>query len=468
MKPVAGVVLAAGLSRRFQGNKLLGLVAGQPMICRVVAAALGSRLNPVVVVLGHESELLRAALAPFADPRLHIVQNPRFAEGQSTTVVAGLRALPEDCPAAMFLMGDQPLIEPAIIDRLIESHALDAICHPMVAGRLRNPVIFARRFFPDILALAGDSGARAVIAANPEAVGTVEFDREGPFMDVDSNAELERLAPPISPLVLIKGAGEMASAVAWRLWQARLRRICMLELEKPLAVRRAVSFCSALEGGTTVVEGVSARLVEDAAGVRDCWAAGEIALALSRRWPAFGFSPDVVVDAILAKRNLGTGLDEAPLVVALGPGFEAGRDCHIVVETNRGHDLGRLIETGSAEPNTGVPGAIAGHQAERVLRAPAAGVFTSDHAIGDQVAAGETVGEIAGQPVVAELDGVLRGLLRPGTEIAAGRKLGDIDPRGRAEYCTTISDKARAIAGSVLEAVMRQANRGATNRGLEG
>ncbi len=463
MRPVAGVVLAAGLSRRFQGNKLLSEVAGQAMIRRVVLAALDSSLAPVVVVLGHESERLQAVLAPFADARLHIVVNPRFAEGQSTTVVAGLRALPDECPAAMFLMGDQPLIEPAIIDRLIESHPVDGICHPLVGGRLRNPVIFARRFFADILALTGDSGARAIIAANPEAVVSLGFDREGPFMDIDSNDELDRLAVPgISPFVLIKGAGEMASAVAWRLYQANIRRICMLELENPLAVRRAVSFCSALEDGTTVVEGVTARLVDDTGGMEAAWGRGEIALALSARRPALGPRPDIVVDAILAKRNLGTSRDEAPQVVALGPGFEAGRDCHMVVETNRGHNLGRLIAEGSAEPNTGVPGAIAGHDAERVLRAPAAGIFSSAYAIGDRVRAGETVGEIGGQAVVAELDGVLRGLLRPGTEIGAGRKLGDIDPRGRPEYCTSISDKARAIAGAVLEAVMRHANRGAT------
>ncbi len=431
------------------------------MIRRVVGAALASSLSSVVVVLGHESERLRQALAPLANARLHIVVNPSYADGQSTTVVAGLKALPDDCPAAMFLMGDQPLIEPAIIDRLIESHAADGICHPLVAGRLRNPVIFARRFFPDILALTGDTGARAIIAANPEAVRTVDYGREAPFMDVDSNDELGRLAAPaVSPFVLIKGAGEMASAVAWRLHQANIRRICMLELEKPLAVRRAVSFCSALESGTMVVEGVTARLVESAEGVRESWAGGEIALALSRHWATFDLKPDVVVDAILAKRNLGTRRDEAPLVVALGPGFAAGEDCHIVVETNRGHNLGRLIEDGSAEPNTGIPGAISGHQADRVLRAPAIGTFSSDRAIGDSVAAGETVGEIGGQAVLAGIDGVLRGLLRPGTEIAAGRKLGDIDPRGRPEYCTTISDKARAIAGSVLEAVMRHANRG--------
>ncbi|MFO1361946.1 MAG: hypothetical protein U1F45_05635 [Burkholderiales bacterium] len=145
-------------------------------------------------------------------------------------------------------------------------------------------------------------------------------------------------------------------------------------------------------------------------------------------------------------------------MIALGPGFEAGADCHLVIETNRGHDLGRILVAGSAEPNTGVPGAIAGYTDERVLRAPAAGVFRSERAIGDRVAQGEVIGEVAGQPVAASLAGVLRGLIRPGTLVERGLKLGDIDPRGRAEYCDTISDKARAIAGAALEAVLRYRN----------
>ena len=146
-------------------------------------------------------------------------------------------------------------------------------------------------------------------------------------------------------------------------------------------------------------------------------------------------------------------------MIALGPGFTAGVDCHLVIETNRGHDLGRIIASGSAEPNTGVPGDIAGHTDERVLRAPAAGTFDSQRAIGDSVRRNDVIGQVAGQPVTARLDGMLRGLIRPGTAVTAGLKLGDIDPRAKREHCDTISDKARAIAGAALEAVMRYCNR---------
>ena len=264
---------------------------------------------------------------------------------------------------------------------------------------------------------------------------------------------------PLSPIIVIRGAGEMASAIAWRLYRTNMRRICMLELPGPLAVRRQVSFCTALEGGGASVEGVEAVSAASVEAIQAAWDSAKIAVVLTRDWERIQvLAPDILVDAILAKRNIATAKDQAPLVIALGPGFEAGRDCHMVIETNRGHDLGRIIETGAAEPNTGDPGNIAGFTTERLLRAPVPGRFETTHGIGDRVAKGETIGQVGGAPVIAGLDGILRGLIRNGSEIPAGLKLGDIDPRGKSEYCSTISDKARAIAGSVLEGVMRHLN----------
>lgn len=264
---------------------------------------------------------------------------------------------------------------------------------------------------------------------------------------------------PLSPFILIRGAGEMASAVAWRLFMANMGRICMLELANPMAVRRLVSFCTALDEGSAMVEGVAAVTAAGAEEIHAAWAKGKIAVVLNEDWERIEtLAPDIVVDAILAKRNIATNKDQAPLVIALGPGFEAGKDCHMVIETNRGHDLGRIIEAGSAAPNTGNPGNIAGFTGERVLRAPATGRFETSRRIGDMIAAGETVGQVGSAPVIAGLDGILRGLIRDGTSIPADRKLGDIDPRAKLEYCATISDKARAIAGSVLEGIMRHRN----------
>lgn len=264
----------------------------------------------------------------------------------------------------------------------------------------------------------------------------------------------------ISPTVLIRGAGEMASAVAWHLHMANIRRICMTELDAPLCVRRTVSFCTAVNEGWATVEGVDAHIARDRAEIERAWREDSIAVVPRRRWDSIAdLSPDIVVDAVLAKHNTATSITDADLVIALGPGFVAGCDCHVVIETNRGHHLGRIITTGKAEANTSVPGDIAGHTQARVLRAPASGVFKSAHRIGDRVNQGDAVGQVDDRPVVATIDGILRGLILPGTLVRAGLKLGDIDPRANSEYCHTISDKARAIAGAVLEAVMRHCNK---------
>jgi len=252
----------------------------------------------------------------------------------------------------------------------------------------------------------------------------------------------------------------MASAVACRLYMANLRRICMLDLAQPLCVRRRVSFCVALESGRTEVEGVPARACRSRRDIEAAWRRGAIAVMLTTDWERLrGAAPEVLVDAILAKRNTGTRIGDAPLVIALGPGFRAQVDCHLVIETNRGHDLGRIIVAGPAAPNTGVPGEIAGHTADRVLRSPAAGVFVSPLEIGRKVRKGEVVGRVGVAPVRAAIGGVLRGLIGSRTRVSAGTKLGDVDPRGTVEHCSTISDKARAIAGAVLEGILRHCNR---------
>jgi xanthine dehydrogenase accessory factor len=169
-------------------------------------------------------------------------------------------------------------------------------------------------------------------------------------------------------------------------------------------------------------------------------------------------SPAVLVEATLAKHNLGTSIYDAPLVIALGPGHMAKKDAHMVVETNRGHNLGRIFTEGGAEPDSGIPGDIAGYTVERVLRSPAEGIFEPLVKLGDLVENGQNVAWVADKPVSARLTGILRGLIRPGTTVFPHMKLGDIDPRGKVEYLDTISDKARAIGGSVLEAILRTYN----------
>ena len=261
-------------------------------------------------------------------------------------------------------------------------------------------------------------------------------------------------------IIAIKGAGEMASAVAWRLYMAGLRTIFMMEIAAPLAVRREVSFCEAVHDGSKTVEGVEALRASGAAQFHTIHGAGKIAVTVDPQWDTLKkIRPDVLVDAILAKKSLGIRKEEAGLVIGLGPGFVAGEDVHFVIETNRGHNLGRILSTGSAETDTGIPGPIEGITVERLLSAPAEGEFRSFRRIGDTVEKGEAVGDVEASPVVCRVGGVLRGLIRPGTMVRCGLKIGDIDPRGHVSYCFTISDKARAIAGSVLEAVLRVYNR---------
>jgi xanthine dehydrogenase accessory factor len=255
--------------------------------------------------------------------------------------------------------------------------------------------------------------------------------------------------------ILIKGAGEMASGIAWTLHRAGFRRILLLEVAEPIAVRRRVSFCEAVHNGSQSVEGVTARAVDDDAGMQAAWAENCLALRIDPQWRSLAtVAPQVVVDAILAKHNLGTRIDEADLVLGLGPGFIAGGDVHRVIETQRGHHLGRIIQTGAAAANSGVPGEIGGHTAARVLRAPADGLVENRVGIGDGVTAGQPVTAVAGKVVTAGIDGVVRGLIRDGRRVPRGLKIGDIDPRGDVGYCGTISEKARAIGGAVLLAIM--------------
>lgn len=261
-------------------------------------------------------------------------------------------------------------------------------------------------------------------------------------------------------VVLIRGAGEMATGVAHRLAQAHFK-VCLTDIAYPQAVRREVSFCEAVYDIEKSVEGVTAVRISDPAEISSTWASGRVPLLVDPQGRVRNvLQPDVVVDAILAKRNLGTTRDWAPLVVGLGPGFRAGDDVHMVVETNRGHDLGRLFLKGEAEPNTGVPGNVGGFAEERVLRAPQEGTFRyNSRRIGDLVEIEDVVAYVGEAPVKAPIRGVLRGLIRESIAVTRGMKVGDVDPRAEREHCFTISDKARAIAGGVLEGIMLFYNR---------
>jgi xanthine dehydrogenase accessory factor len=259
-------------------------------------------------------------------------------------------------------------------------------------------------------------------------------------------------------VILVKGGGEMATGVTHRLASCHLN-VCMTETSEPQAVRREVAFSEAIFDQEKEVEGVVAKRIELPEQIRKSWREGRIPILVDPEAKVKDFlKPDVLIDATLAKKNLGTGMTDALLVIGLGPGFQAGRDVHRVIETNRGHNLGRIISDGEAEPNTGIPGSIGGYGEERVIRAPEAGNFKASKKIGDGVRSGEKIGMVGNVAVLSRISGLIRGLLRDGTEVWEGMKLGDVDPRGIKADCYTISEKARTISGGVLQVIMEHFN----------
>ncbi len=255
-------------------------------------------------------------------------------------------------------------------------------------------------------------------------------------------------------LVVIRGAGDIASGIALRLFRAGMQ-VVMCDLTVPTSIRRTVCFSEAIRLGETSVEGVRGVLCADAAAARMAAAAGNVAVLVDPEAACVrDLAPDALVDAILAKRNLGTTRDMAPVVIGVGPGFTAREDCDAAVETMRGHYLGRVYYEGSPIPNTAVPGLIGGYAGERVMRAPADGVFEPCVEIGARVAAGDVCATVAGEPMRATIDGVVRGLLQAGIPVHKGMKCGDVDPRCHPEYIESASDKALAVGGGVLEAIL--------------
>jgi len=262
-------------------------------------------------------------------------------------------------------------------------------------------------------------------------------------------------------MVLIRGGGDLASGVALRLHRAGL---CLLitELPEPLVVRRRVSFAQAVFQGRTTVEGVIARRVEDLSQALKVMQRREIPVLVDPKAESLlelravlpNQEPVVLVDGRMIKRPPELNMQAATFVIGLGPGFVAGENCHAVVETQRGHNLGRVIWQGEPERNTGVPDRVTDHGADRVLYAPADGVLWAHAEIGDRLEAGQIVAEVAGEPVKAPFRGVLRGLLYPGLRVVRGLKIGDVDPRDDPRYCTLVSDKSLAIGGGVLEAIL--------------
>ena len=254
-------------------------------------------------------------------------------------------------------------------------------------------------------------------------------------------------------LVVVRGGGDIASGIIHRLFMAGYK-VVVLEIEKPLTIRRTVAFSQAIYSGEVTVEGVKGVKAKDLDHIMEILEEGYIPVYVDSKGDIIKeLKPLAVVDSILAKVNLGTSIDMAPITIGVGPGFEAGVDVDLAVETKRGHNLGRVIHEGKTAKNTGIPGDIIGYKEERVIRANYDGVVKPLYNIGDRVKAGDAVCKIGEKEVEAQIGGVLRGMITEGLFVHEGLKIGDIDPRGIVDHAFTISDKARAVGGGVLEGI---------------
>jgi xanthine dehydrogenase accessory factor len=255
-------------------------------------------------------------------------------------------------------------------------------------------------------------------------------------------------------LVLIRGGGDLGSGIAVRLVRSGFE-VVISELAEPRVVRRSIAFAEAVSEGQVQVEDITGQHIDDPAEIKGLVKKNIIPVLVDPELSLLEIiKPDVVVDARMKKEPPRRGKELATLVIGLGPGFSAGENCHAVIETNRGHNLGRVTWSGPAQQDTGIPGQVLGHDKDRVLRAPVAGQLQSGAKIGDRVKKGTLLALVGGQAVFSPFDGTLRGLMKPGSMVAAGEKIGDVDPRDDPTLCSRISDKSRAIGGAVLEAIL--------------
>lgn len=478
------VVLAAGLARRYGRNKLLELWQGKPLLTWTLTAVAAlpwpeCRLvysDPAVASLARQC-WLTARTGQAAAAALRLIYNSHPEAGQSQSIS---RSLDAGAPAGqadaglIYVVGDQPALTPETLLALARAYhrGPGSLVVPLYGQTPGNPVLFSSQWTAELRKLQGDRGGRQLLRRHPEAVTYVQVSQDAaPGQDVDQPADLARLPRPQpwrqagsavavsrprpQALAVVRGGGDIATGVISKLWHAGFP-VVVLEHPQPTAIRRTVALAQALYTGQTRVEDLTACRVESPAAALDLLQRRQIPILADPELESLAeLCPHIVIDAILAKKNLGLRPDLAPIVIALGPGFYAGRDCQAVIETNRGHQLGRVIWSGQAAADTGQPGVIAGYSTERVLRAPAAGCFHSDRQIGEHVRPGSVVAWVDAQPVKAEIGGVLRGLLPSGLTVTPGFKVGDIDPRDDPAYCQNISDKARAVGGGALEAVMQ-------------
>ena len=468
MKKIHAILLAAGNSRRFDGNKLLYPYRGKPMYRHIleriseaseaVSESNGWQMGTRVLISQYEEILKDGRREGYL-----CLKNTKPEQGISRSIRMGIEAVEasksyEPGDGILFSVCDQPKLTLETLKRLMESFVSSGkgICALAAAGdeaKMGNPVIFSDRYWGELKCLMKDQGGKVVVKKHLEDTVSVPAGDEAELQDIDYRADLK-------PFVIVRGGGDLATGTAHRLHREGCR-VLILETKRPACIRRQVSFCEAVYEGSMEVEGVTAVRMDGRLDLKKemekVWAESKIPVLVDPAGRSIeNLHPDVLVDAILAKKNLGTTKEMAPLTIGLGPGFTAGQDVDVVIETMRGSTLGKIYKEGSAIPNTGVPGMVAGYSKERVIHAPGSGQFQPERAIGDLVAKGDVLGFLMPDhiPVTASMPGLLRGMIREGYPVTKGLKIMDIEPRIEERgLCFQISDKAKKIGDSVYQVI---------------
>lgn len=447
---ITAIILAAGLSRRMKRNKMNLQIDGDSMLQTVFDTTFKTRFDEIIVVRTDE------VLPPKGNYKTVLNPNPEL--GISSSIRLGIDAADPASQGYVFLMGDQPFLEVATLKHLKHLFVKRPmrIIVPLYNGKPGSPVFFPAFLKEELRNLSGDKGGRQVMEHHSELVvnATVTSQREG--LDIDTKEEYDTHTARLT--VLVKGAGDLASGVIRALSQ-RGFNVIATEIERPSCIRTEVAYASCLYEGRKSFGGVTAVKAETMADVKAALANEQVPVLID---PSLAFldeiKPDVLVDAVIAKYNTGTTIGLAPIVIALGPGFTAGEDCHVVIETMRGEDLGKILTHGSALPNTGVPGILHGEAGNRVIHSPATGQLKRLKKPGDLVEKGEIIAMIGDVPVKTKLAGTLRGLIYDGFDVKAGLKIADVDPRVDPGLASIISDKADTLGQSVIRAIRQLKN----------
>lgn len=391
----------------------------------------------------------------FSLPGYVHVLNPRPEDGISSSIRLGVQASDPEADGWVFLMGDQPFLTAKTLNQLKEQFTKNPsrIIQPVYGNHPGGPVFFPSSLKHELISLAGDTGGRQVMEKYPELILRELLTDTKEAVDLDSRDEYEAYAGKTR--VLVKGAGDLATGVIQALYQAGFEVIAT-EIPDPSCIRTEVAFASAVAEGEKTIDGITAVRTDSLEEAAAILARDQVPILIDPTLTKLEeIQPEVFVDAVIAKRNTGTTMHLAPLVIALGPGFTAGVDCHAVIETMRGESLGRIFtEKGStALPDTGAPGLIAGEDVRRVIHAPASGTLKRIRQIGDIVEKDEVIAMIGDAEVRSTLNGTLRGLIQDGFEVKNGLKIADVDPRPDPRLAFAISDKAQTLGQAVIKAI---------------